>query len=186
MSHLGTLRRGGRTASSAAAASIRGLAVDDLGHSRLQSAVNRSAPMTAAPTGAVVVQRPPDVVARRRRIPGAARDAEIAARPRQRHVEDFLDPALAHDHDAVGDQHRLVEIVGDEQDGLAGARHESAAARPASSRGSARRARRTARPSAAPWDRWRARGRCRRAAACRRTIGAGGDRVEAPRPTRSR
>ena len=29
-------------------------------------------------------------------------------------------PSL-HDHDAVGEQHRLVEIVGDEQDGLAGA-----------------------------------------------------------------
>ena len=36
-------------------------------------------------------------------------------------VDDLLHAAVLHHHHAVGEQHRLVEIVGDEQDGLFGA-----------------------------------------------------------------
>ena len=91
-----------------------------------------------------------------------------------------------HHHDAVGDQHRLVEIVGDEQDGLLGAGVDFQQFGLHRSRASARRARRTARPSAALSDRWRARGRCRRAAACRRRADSGRRFCESLRPTRSR
>ena len=94
-------------------------------------------------------------------------------------------PSLHH-HDAVGDQHRLVEVVGDEQDGLAGAGVDVEQLGLHALRASARRARRTARPSAAPSGRWRARGRCRRAASCRRTTDAAGGCCESVRPTRSR
>ena len=91
-----------------------------------------------------------------------------------------------HHHDAVGDQHRLVEVVGDEDDGLAGAGVNVEQFAPAWSRASARRARRTARPSAAPSDRSRARARCRRAASCRRRAGADGGCANPSRPTSSR
>ena len=36
-------------------------------------------------------------------------------------VDDLLQPAVLHHHDPVGEQHRFVEIVGDEQDRLLGA-----------------------------------------------------------------
>ena len=36
-------------------------------------------------------------------------------------VDDFLQAAVLHHHHAVGEQHRFVEIVGDEEDGLFGA-----------------------------------------------------------------
>ena len=83
-------------------------------------------------------------------------------------ADDAAGPRRHHDH-AVAEEHRLVDRVGDQHHGLAGWRARCAAARRSSSRGSARRARRTARPSAGASDRATARGRWRRAAACRRT-----------------
>ena len=58
---------------------------------------------------------------------------------------DLDDLAVLHDGDAVGQPDRLVEIMGDEDDGLAAARSAAASARPASRAGSADRAPRTAR-----------------------------------------
>ena len=124
------------------------------------------------------------VAAERRR--GARFDA---ARPRDRDLVDAGDPARArrhHDH-AVGEEHRLGDRMGDEDDGLpraaprprAGLRPRCAAARGSSRRASSRRARRTARPSAGSADRAAAPGRARRAAACRRTA-----RADACRRTR--
>ena len=48
------------------------------------------------------------------------------ARARQIDVDDLLDPPgpRRHHHDAVGEQHRLVDAVGDEQHGLARAQPE--------------------------------------------------------------
>src|SRR5262245_8231778 len=63
----------------------------------------------------------PDLVARLGEFGRAAHYAEIRARMLQRHVHDFLHAAILHDHDAVSDQDRFVEVVGDEQDRLAGA-----------------------------------------------------------------
>ena len=81
--------------------------------------------------------------------------------------------------------------MGDEQDGLAGrargrARPRCAAARAPCRRASWRRARRTARPSAAAAGRAAGRGRARRAAACRRTVRAAASRrSRAGRPSRA-
>ena len=100
------------------------------------------------------------------------------ARARERNVVDLLDLPRArrhHDH-AVGEQHRLVDAVGDEQHGLSPVAARASRGRSASARGSARRARRTARPSAAAADRGSARARWRRAGACRRTARAAGGR----------
>src|SRR3546814_11690421 len=44
--------------------------------------------------------------------------ADVAAVARQVDVDDLLQPAAAHDDDPVGQQHGLVEVVGDEQDRL--------------------------------------------------------------------
>ena len=71
------------------------------------------------------------------------------------------------DDDAGAEEDRLRDAVGDEQDRLAGLPSRCAAARGSSSRASARRARRTARPSAPAWGRGPARARSPRAAACR-------------------
>ena len=57
----------------------------------------------------------------------------------------WIDPAVLHDGDAVGEADRLVEVVGDEDDGLLAARSAGAGTRPASRGGSADRAPRTAR-----------------------------------------
>src|SRR5262252_4789351 len=57
----------------------------------------------------VGVQRLPDAIAGVGEFLGAARATKVAARTRQRHLHDLLDPPLAHHHDAVGDQRRLVE-----------------------------------------------------------------------------
>ena len=120
-----------------------------------------------------------------RRMPRCRAAPDIAARPRQRHIHDLLHGAVLHHHHAVGEQHRLVEIVGDEQDGLAGARVDVDQFALHAPRASARRARRTARPSAGLSDRSRARARCRRAAACRRKADTGGGcRNPSGRPAR--
>ena len=119
MSHRGTPRRAppaGSGTPSRAAPSTSAFAVDDLRHHEFMPINARSAQPARG-----VVQRLPHVIAGVGELLGAAHDAEIAARTRQRHLQDLLDAALTHDHDAVGDQHRFVEIMGDEQDGLAGA-----------------------------------------------------------------
>src|SRR3954471_18800947 len=67
-----------------------------------------------------LVQSLPDAVAGLVEFGHAAHHAEIGPWTRQRHVNDLLHHAVLHHHDAVGDQHRLVEVVGDEQNGLAG------------------------------------------------------------------
>src|SRR5258706_5017348 len=64
----------------------------------------------------------PDPVADLGEFLSAAHQPEIAARPRQRHLEHLLHHALAHHDDAVGEQNRLVEIMRDEEDRLLGAR----------------------------------------------------------------
>ena len=76
--------------------------------------------------------------------------------------------AVGHHHDAVGQQHRLVDVVGDHDHRCCRAGRGSPSPRPADARGSARRARRTARRAAGSSAPWPARGRCRRAASCRR------------------
>ena len=93
------------------------------------------------------------------------------ARTRQVDVDHALDAPrpVAHDQDAVGELHGFGDVVGDEQDGLVELLLDLAApCRPAAA-ASARRARRTARPSAGSSGRSRARGRSRRAGACRPT-----------------
>ena len=54
-----------------------------------------------------------------RRVGGEGRDI-VGGRPEQQLLgrADLDDPAVLHDGDAVGQAHRLVEIVGDEDDGL--------------------------------------------------------------------
>ena len=78
------------------------------------------------------------------------------------------DGPVGHHHDAVGQQHRLVDVVGDHQHGVAELADGSPSPSPADARASARRARRTARRAAAPSAPSPARGRGRRAASCRR------------------
>ena len=77
------------------------------------------------------------------------------ARTFERNVEDALHASRprAHHRDAIGEIDRFVDLMGDEQHRLSRLRSRSSAARPACTRASARRARRTARPSAAPPDR---------------------------------
>src|SRR5579884_1732874 len=55
------------------------------------------------------VDRLPDVIARPGEFVGAADFGEIVARPRQRHGDDLLHAAVLHHHDAVGEQHRLIQ-----------------------------------------------------------------------------
>ena len=71
--------------------------------------------------------------------------------------------------DAVGEQHRLVDVVGDQHDRLLARAPRCARSRPAAWRASARPAPTAARPSAAPRDPSPARARAPRAAACRPT-----------------
>ena len=75
------------------------------------------------------------------------------------------------DDDAVGQEHRLVDVVGDEDHGLALDLPAARAAGAATAPGSGRRAHRRARPSAAPAGRRRACGRWPPAGACRRRSG---------------
>ena len=111
------------------------------------------------------------------------------ASPRSAEVDrdDVGDPARPrrHHHDAVGQEHRLGDRVGDEDDRRAGLARRCAAARPACARGSSRRGRRTARPSAGAAGRRPAPGRWRPAAACRRTAAPGGARRSRPGATSS-
>ncbi len=97
-------------------------------------------------------------------------DASRAVRGRGRSIVDDLDdaarPRRHHDH-AVGEEHRFRDAVRDEQHGLAAARAQMRSSSRFIARASSRRARRRARPSGAATDRAPARGRCRRAAACR-------------------
>ena len=84
-----------------------------------------------------------------------------------------LQPADGGDHHAIGQEHRLGNGVGDEEDGLAllgwrpPSRPRRAAARGSSRRGSWRRARRRARPSGGSVDPGSTRDTAKRAAACR-------------------
>ena len=73
---------------------------------------------------------------------------------------------------AIAERDRFGDIVGDEHDGLACQDSTAAADRPAIACASARRARRTVRPSGSPADRRRACGSAKRACACRRTVHA--------------
>ena len=104
----------------------------------------------------------------------AERRIEAVARLRQ------VDRDLGHDaagiggedQDAVAHQHRFLDVVRDHAGSTrsaCGLRSTGRAGRCAASRRSARRAPRTARPSAAPWDGPPARGRARPAGACRPT-----------------
>ena len=90
---------------------------------------------------------------------------------------DLLDPALAHDDDAIRQRERLLLVVGDvdRRDARAGAGSPGSpcAARP----GSWRRAPRAARRAAGPAARSRAPGPARRAAAGRPTAGTGSGRA---------
>src|SRR6266478_3773282 len=67
-------------------------------------------------------QRAPDAVPRLSERGLRADGSEVAARSRQLHVEDLLHLPVAHHHDTIGEQYRLVEIMGDEEDRLAGSR----------------------------------------------------------------
>ena len=113
--------------------------------------------------------------ARRSRSPGPARV------PRACRICSMR--AVLHDGDAVGKPDRLVEIMGDEDDGLLQHATAGAGTRPASRAGSADRAPRTARRGTRAPARPRASGRCRRAAAGRRKAGAGKAPSRPARPT---
>ena len=76
--------------------------------------------------------------------------------------------AVAQHDDAVGQQHRLGHVVGDHHRGQAQPLVQGAVVGARARRGSAGRARRTARPSASAWARRRARGPRRPAGAGRR------------------
>src|SRR5215831_10418868 len=65
------------------------------------------------------VQRLPHVIPGLGEFLGAADDSEVPPRSPQRNLQHLLDTTFPHDHDAVGDQHGFVEIVGDEQYRLA-------------------------------------------------------------------
>ena len=98
----------------------------------------------------------------------------VGARPRQRDldvVDDAAGPRRHHQH-LVGEVDRLGQAVRDEHDRLAAWSTRCAAARGPWSCASARRGRRTARPSAAPADPAPGRARSRRAASCRPTARA--------------
>ena len=100
-------------------------------------------------------------------------------------MPDLHDAAVLHDGDAVGEADRLVEIVGDEDDGLLAAPPAGAGTRPASRGGSAGRAPRTARRGTRAPARRRASGRCRPAAAGRRRARAGRSLSRPASPTSS-
>ena len=72
--------------------------------------------------------------------------------------------------DAVGQEYRLRNGMGDQQTPSCAFRAGCAAIRRSCVRASSHRVRRTARPSARSWDRAPAHGRLRRAAACRRRV----------------
>ena len=91
----------------------------------------------------------------------------------------------AHHQHAVAEIDRLLDAVGDEQHGRLVLRSRFSAVRPAASRGSARRPRRTARPSGESSGPSRRRGRAPCAAACRRKSRAGNASRSPSRPTRS-
>ena len=101
-----------------------------------------------------------------------AADDLRAARPRQLDLDHALELAgpVRHHQDAVGKLHRLGQIVGDQQAWSASAPAGSAGPCRRAAAASARRARRTARPSAEFSARRRACAPSRRAGACRRTI----------------
>ena len=113
----------------------------------------------------LVAQRLPDAALEGGEGGGVA-DLGVAG-PGQVHLDDLLDPAGpgGDRDDPVGEVDRLVDRVGDEDHRGRRSAPRSAGARSAGCRGSARRARRRARPSAAPRARPTARGRWRRAAA---------------------
>ena len=113
-----------------------------------------------------------------RRVAGEVGD--IAVRRRQQQLlgrADLDDPAVAHDRNAISQAHRLVEVVGDEDDGLRAAAPAAAGTRSASRAGSAGRAPRTARRETRAPARPPASARSRPAAAARPTAGA----ADAPR-----
>ena len=82
---------------------------------------------------------------------------------------DLLDPALAHDHDPVGQRERLLLVVGDVDRGDPELALDRSGSPCAGRSGSWRRAPTAVRRAAGPGARWRARGRARRAAAGRPT-----------------
>ena len=81
----------------------------------------------------------------------------LRVRARRQRIDDDLGDARAgtigHQHDLVGEVDRLVDVVRDHEHGLAGLAGRCCAPRPAACRASARRAPRTARPSAGSSDR---------------------------------
>ena len=88
-------------------------------------------------------------------------------------------------HHPVAEAGRLAHVVGDEHDRRSRSAARSARARRAGCRGSSRRGRRTARPSAGRRPPGPAPGRGRRAGASRRTARAGGWSAKSPRCTSS-
>ena len=108
-------------------------------------------------------------------------------RLRQRNVDGAADAAgpRRHHHDVIGENHRLLHVVGDEQDRHRAHGVDAQRARGACCRGSARRAARTARPSAEFAARRRGCARAPRGCACRRRAGADRPWSNPPSPTRS-
>ena len=105
---------------------------------------------------------------------GGVRVAPERPGPRDVHVENGAHPAGpgGQHRDPVGEQDRLLDGVGDEDDRGAELHVDALQLDRRALHGSARRARRTARPSAAPGAAGSAPGTARPAAACRRTARA--------------
>ena len=61
-----------------------------------------------------IMQHAPDLVSGFGEFGAAAHDGEIGARTLVRHVHNILHVAVHHDDDAIGDQHRFIEVMGDE------------------------------------------------------------------------
>ena len=168
-------RRRQRRAGRAATAGADRPAVGHAGSTRASVAAAR--PRAAA-------QRPADLGDRRRRSPATGGSRRRRAPAGRRRSTSVIRPGpRRHHHDPVGQEHRLGDRVRDEDRAGAGAARRSAAARPAAARGSSRRARRTARPSAAAAGARPAPARSPPAAACRRTAGPGSARRSRASPT---
>ena len=111
-----------------------------------------------------------------RRRAGGMRSTRLRGCGRSTGISAMTRPGIGREQqDAVAHQHRLLDIVGDHQMSRSAAapRSTDRGGRCAAFRPSARRARRMARPSAAPWDGRRAPGRGRRAGASRPTVPSG-------------
>src|ERR1700693_4546893 len=128
MSQLGTRARGASTASSSSAwlaggaglpSSASSICFESFRVAEFQwSALIQMKGLYSMKGLGGLMQGQPHPIAPGRKFWHAAHDAGIGSRPRQRHCHDLLHPPALQDNNSVGDQHRLVEIIGYEQYGF--------------------------------------------------------------------